>query len=231
MPILSVIRSITRGYSPAESAVFDRFAPTIGEPLWAIAMDALAPQLRPGLRVLDVGCGGAHFAMRLLERCPELELVGVDLSPEQIARARARTRAARFVEGDATDLRFADGEFDLVYSLGSLKHWPDRARGLHECARVLRPGGRLWVMEGDRGCRRADTRALIERWRLARALRPLAIVFFRDLVVGDSLDVDEARGLLAATPEIAGVVERPTGMPVWVIAGRRVTELSASGPS
>jgi SAM-dependent methyltransferase len=225
MGILSVLRNITNGYSPAESALFDRFAANIATPLWAFAADRLAPLIAPGMRILDVGCGGGQFALRLAERWPEIEIVGVDLSPQQVARARARlgTSDARvsFVQGNAIELPFADGEFDLVYSLGSIKHWPDRERGLSECSRVLKPEGRLWIMEGDRGCRLEDTRALISTWNVPSPLRPLATSFFRNKVVGQSLDVDEARAMLDRIPTIQGSVERGAGLPIWVIAGAR----------
>jgi SAM-dependent methyltransferase len=225
MGILSVLRNITSGYSPAESLIFDRFAANIATPLWAFSIDQLAPLIAPGMRLLDVGCGGGQFALRLAERFPEVDIVGVDLSPEQIARARSRVGAldqrVSFLEGNAVDLPFADGEFDLVYSLGSIKHWPERERGLHECARVLRIGGRLWVMEGDRGCRLEDVQALIATWNVPSPLRPLAVSFFRNVVAGHSLDVDEARAMLSKVTTLEGSVERGVGLPVWVIAGTR----------
>jgi ubiquinone/menaquinone biosynthesis C-methylase UbiE len=225
MGILSVLKNITHGYSPAESAIFDRFAAAIATPLWTFSIDHIAPQVLPGMRLLDVGCGGGQFAIQLAQRFPEVRIVGVDLSPEQIGRAQSRVDALRervsFVEGNAIDLPFADAEFDLVYSLGSIKHWPERGRGLAECARVLVPGGHLWLIEGDRGCRIEDVRALISTWNLPRPLHPLAISFFRNVVAGNSLDVDEARTLVASISTIEGSVERGEGLPLWMITGKR----------
>jgi SAM-dependent methyltransferase len=227
MGILSVLRNVTNGYSPTESLIFDRFAATVATPLWAFALDSLAPQIAAKMRVLDVGCGGGQFPLRLAERFPEIEIVGLDLSREQITRARRRlgtlARRVTFIEGNAIDLPFADGEFDLVYSLGSIKHWPERARGLRECARVLEPGGKLWIMEGERDARIEDVRALISTWNVPSPLQPLAVSFFRKKVAGGSLDVDEARAMLATIPMIEGSVERGAGLPVWAIAGQRIS--------
>lgn len=226
MSVVSVLKNITNRYSPAESALFDRFAARIATPLWDFSMDQIARTVSPGMRILDVGCGGGQFALRLAQRFPDVQIVGVDLSPEQIARAQKRvgtlSERVSFVEGSAVDLPFADAEFDLVYSLGSIKHWPDRARGLRECARVLNEGGRLWVMEGDRGCRIEDVRALISTWKVPPPLHPLAIAFFRDVVAGNSLDVDEARAMVASIAMIEGSVERGVGLPMWLITGVRV---------
>lgn len=226
MGIFSALQNVTNGYSPMESLVFDRLAKIMGGPLHDYAMTELAAIVQPGMRVLDVGCGGGHLAIRLAERFPELRIVGVDLSPEQIGRAQARTASLRdrltFLEANAIDLPFADLEFDLVYSLGSIKHWTEQARGLHECARVLRPGGRLWVIEGDRGCHPRDVRTLISAWNVPAPLDRLAASFFRNVVAGYSLDVDEARSLLATIDTIEGSVERGPGLPIWLIEATRV---------
>lgn len=230
MGIFSTLESVTNGYSPLESLAFDRLAKIIGGPLHDHAMAELSAIVRPGMRVLDVGCGGGHLAIRLAERFPELHIVGVDLSAEQIGRAQARSTALRdrltFLEANALDLPFADLEFDLVYSLGSIKHWPDQARGLHECARVLRPGGHLWVIEGDRGCRPRDARTLVSQWHIPAPLDLLAASLFRNVVAGSSLDVDEARSLLASIETLQGSVSRAPELPIWVIAGTRLAPIS-----
>ncbi|MBN1209162.1 MAG: class I SAM-dependent methyltransferase [Myxococcaceae bacterium] len=225
MGIFSVLKNVTNGYSPVESFAFDRFAENIAAPLHDFAMTRIAAMVRPSTRVLDVGCGGGQFALRLAGRFPSIRIVGLDNSPEQIARARSRGASLRdrvsFVEGTAIDLPFDEAEFDLVYSLGSIKHWPERERGLRECARVLTPGGRLWVLEGDRGCRLEDVHALVSTWNIPALLRPVATAFFRNVVAGQSLDLDEARALLTAIPSFEGSVERGAGLPVWLLAGSR----------
>jgi SAM-dependent methyltransferase len=90
--------------------------------------------LRPGMRVLDVGCG--TVGLRALE--PELEITGVDLYPRP-------TYPGPFLQADVTaGLPYADGEFDLVYSSSVVEHVP-RARRAAFAAEVRRVGRGLYV--------------------------------------------------------------------------------------
>jgi ubiquinone/menaquinone biosynthesis C-methylase UbiE len=101
--------------------------------------------------LLDVGCGGGQSAIRLKELYPYLQLTGIDLSPDQIKRARQRTQqkelTIKFEVADAQSLPYPDASFDIVYSFGSAKHWPDPLMGFGECWRVLKPGGELLVAD------------------------------------------------------------------------------------
>ena len=76
--------------------------------------------------VLDVGCGGGQSVIRMKERYPHLRLVGIDLSADQIARARRRAQrrgyVLQFEVADAQALAFPDASFDVVFSFGSAKH-------------------------------------------------------------------------------------------------------------
>lgn len=106
---------------------------------------------RPGAgeRVLDVGCGcGLDVFVASLLVGPAGRAVGIDLTPEMVARAGAGAAAwglpnVVFETADVESLPFADGVFDLVISNGALNLTPDKDRAFREIARVLRPGGRL----------------------------------------------------------------------------------------
>jgi ubiquinone/menaquinone biosynthesis C-methylase UbiE len=112
-------------------------------------VDVLAEKKERSL--LDVGCGGGQSAIRLKELYPYLQLTGIDLSPDQITRARQRAQQKRlaleFEVADAQSLPYPDASFDIVYSFGSAKHWPDPLMGFGECWRVLKPGGELLVAD------------------------------------------------------------------------------------
>jgi ubiquinone/menaquinone biosynthesis C-methylase UbiE len=222
--MVAVLRDFTARYHPVESWLYDRVvAPAVLT--FAPAFEArLAARARAGGEVLEVGSGGGQLAAWAAGRHPNVRWTGLDLSPEQVARARRRARAwadrVRFVEGSALDLPFADGSFDAVISVASIKHWPDPARGLGECARVLRSGGLLLVAEADRGCRHEDARSFVTRWAVPPPARALALAFFRTFVAGRSLDLDEARALLASLP-VDGTVERVPGTPALLISGTR----------
>jgi ubiquinone/menaquinone biosynthesis C-methylase UbiE len=101
-------------------------------------------------RVLDVGCGTGYLLRSLARRYPDAErLCGVDAAPQMIETARAFGADDRlsFAVGVAEELAHPDGSFDLVVSTTSFDHWTDQQAGLVECARVLRPGGHLVLVD------------------------------------------------------------------------------------
>lgn len=109
---------------------------------------AAATGLRRGGRGLDVACGSGKLSLELLRRAgPEGEVVGLDFSAAMLGVAARRARGPRYVQGDALNLPFEDGEFDAATIAFGLRNLADPQRGLEEMRRVLRPGGRLVVLE------------------------------------------------------------------------------------
>jgi ubiquinone/menaquinone biosynthesis C-methylase UbiE len=103
-----------------------------------------------GQRCIDVGCGGGRYsiAMALLGA---REVVGVDVGREGLSDARRRAAAlgmahVTFEEASALELPFADGSFDFACCSGVLHHTRSVERGLRELHRVLRPGGRCYLL-------------------------------------------------------------------------------------
>jgi SAM-dependent methyltransferase len=125
--------------------IWSRFA---GE----IFLDWLALPL--GLRWIDIGCGSGAFTELLVERCSPVEVQGIDPSEGQLAFARARpaSRLAKFQQGDAMALPFADSSFDAAVMALVLVFVPDPAKGVSEMVRVVAPGGAvvtyMWDMLG-----------------------------------------------------------------------------------
>lgn len=222
---MSVLLDPTARYGALESFVYDRcIAPAVIDMADRVEEKLLA-RLPTGARVLEVGSGGGQLAVRLAEKRSDLSIVGLDLSPEQVARAsdRARSLAARvrFVEGSAMALPFDDGTFDAVLSVASIKHWPDPEQGLRECTRVLRAGGALAVIEADRGCAMRDAQAFVGKWRIPALLRPAALVGFRTFVAGNAFDLDEMRAMVPALGPGEWKVERIEQTPGLVMYGFR----------
>src|ERR687883_1475675 len=113
----------------------------------------LAPHLRPGLDVLDVGCGPGTITVDLAGRVAPGRVLGLDVSPAPLdeARALARSRgvAVAFEVGDVYALEAADDSFDVVHAHQVLQHLTDPVAALREMARVCRPGGLLAVRDVD----------------------------------------------------------------------------------
>lgn len=103
-----------------------------------IAFGAVA-ETRPA-RVLDVGCGPGDLTERFVKEVGA-DVKAIDVSPRMVELSRARGIDAQVA--DAEQLPFADGEFDCVFAGWVLYHVPNLDQAIAECARVLRPGGRL----------------------------------------------------------------------------------------
>ena len=120
--------------------------------LWKDAMmDWLAP--RPGQRLLDVAGGTGDVAFRFLKRAPGTNAVVCDLTEPMLIEGRKRAEAeslARnldWVVGDAMNLPFADNSFDVYTISFGIRNVTKIDEALSEAYRVLRPGGRLMVLE------------------------------------------------------------------------------------
>ncbi len=113
---------------------------------WAMAGGQTPVSLSENAQILDVGCGVGGSTLYLAQRFGASG-IGITLSPVQAARAKERAQLAGisdrtdFQVADALNLPFIDNSFDLVWSLESGEHMPDKRKFLQECYRVLKPGG------------------------------------------------------------------------------------------
>jgi demethylmenaquinone methyltransferase/2-methoxy-6-polyprenyl-1,4-benzoquinol methylase len=106
--------------------------------------------LRPGSRALDVATGTGDLAIALAQRLAgQGEVVGVDFSERmlELARAKASGMPIRFLPANALTLPFGEDEFDAATVGFGARNFSDLERGLREMVRVVRPGGRVVVLE------------------------------------------------------------------------------------
>ena len=99
----------------------------------------------PGDRVLDTCCGTGDLAIACLAEGGEV--TGLDFSERMLERARAKSNQVEWMQGDALALPFEDGSFDAATVGFGVRNLEDLDRGLAELRRVLRPGGRLAILE------------------------------------------------------------------------------------
>ena len=103
-----------------------------------------------GGTVVDVGTGPGRVPVLLAKRRADLTVIGVDPSADMLERARRRAGGlskVQFIETGAESLPLADSSVDAVLSSLSSHHWADRSAALTEQVRVLKPGGRFWLLD------------------------------------------------------------------------------------
>ncbi|MFN2629826.1 MAG: class I SAM-dependent methyltransferase [Gaiellaceae bacterium] len=146
---------VETGRLPAEGVrrMFDRIAPVYDAMNHAMTAGldrrwrrlTAGAAVRPGDRVLDACCGTGDLAIAALPLAREV--VGVDFSERMLERARRKAPSIRWLQGDVLALPFDDASFDAVTVGFGIRNVEDLERGLAELGRVLRPGGRLAVLE------------------------------------------------------------------------------------
>ena len=145
----------------------------------------LLDEVRPGERVLDLGCGAGRFLTAL--RDAGADPVGAEIAEAAAERARRTGVEVRLVEPDGT-LPFGHGEFDLVWCSEVLEHIPDVAHTLNEVRRVLKRNGRL-LLTVPRNTRLRAFLRFETRLRPARPARAL----LHPPITGDDARRDRVR--------------------------------------
>lgn len=172
----------------------------------------LLEHLRPGQRVLDVGCGPGTITAEIAGLVAPGEVIGVDASEEVLERAR-RHAAESGVEvtyqvADAFALPFADDSFDVVHAHQVLQHVPDPVAMIREMRRVARPGGVVALREGDYGALTwFPPSEGLEEWRH----------LYHDVSAANGVEADAGRHVLSWALAAGFSEVRPTAS-VWCFA-------------
>jgi len=108
--------------------------------------------LKPGARILDVGCGFGGAISQINDHFTGLDLVGLNIDSRQIKRAEKRVQGNKgnkvsFVEGNACQMPFADRSFDHLIAIECAFHFESRLEFFKEAKRILRPGGKCVVSD------------------------------------------------------------------------------------
>ena len=114
-------------------------------------------ELAPDDKVLDCGCGGGANIRRLLKKCPQGIVKGIDYSPVSVEKTKKVNETAiadgrcAVLQGSVADMMFADNWFDAVTAFETVYFWPDLPRCFREVWRVLKPGGTFFICNESNG--------------------------------------------------------------------------------
>ncbi|HTQ33887.1 MAG TPA: class I SAM-dependent methyltransferase [Stellaceae bacterium] len=155
MPSVDIVKQNVAAHWGRRAAHFDTdFGHSIHTPEERAAWDrvfGLALGGRERLVALDIGCGTGFLSLELAARGHDV--TGIDFAPEMLALAKDKAAKAgaaiRFEHADAENLPFGDASFDLVITRHVLWTLPHPEAAIGEWIRVLRPGGRLAVIDGQ----------------------------------------------------------------------------------
>lgn len=173
----------------------------------------LLEHLRPGMRLLDVGCGPGTITVDLAARVAPGAVVGVDRARDVIAQAtQSLSQGApgnvEFSAKDVYSLGFDGQSFDVVHAHQVLQHLTDPVAALVEMRRVLRPGGILAVRDSDYGgFVWAPSDPLLDRW----------MGLYHEVCNRNGADADAGRRLLGWA-QAAGFTEITPSSSTWTFA-------------
>jgi demethylmenaquinone methyltransferase/2-methoxy-6-polyprenyl-1,4-benzoquinol methylase len=152
---MTEVERVESGSLPADGVrrMFDRIAPVYDamNRVMTAGLDrrwrriTVEEAVRPGDRTLDACCGTGDLA--IAARAAGADVVGLDFSGPMLDRARRKAPEIEFVQGDMLALPFADGSFDSVTVGFGVRNVEDLEAGLRELRRVLKPGGRVGILE------------------------------------------------------------------------------------
>lgn len=150
----------------------------------------LVPHLRPGIELLDVGCGPGTITADFARRVAPGRVVGIDRSPGIVDDARAGSAEANadYAVGDVYALEFADDSFDVVHAHQVLQHLTDPVAALREMGRVCRPSGVVAARDSDYGAKTwFPASPWLDRW----------LDMYRRVARGNGAEPDGGRHILS----------------------------------
>jgi ubiquinone/menaquinone biosynthesis C-methylase UbiE len=144
MPELTDYKNLLKryaSYAPSYDRKWGRYSmATLNRALEAIAVEG-------NTSLIDVACGTGLFARMLRQHRPHLSITGIDISPEMLGKARQRMPDVRWRIGRAEALPVDSGEFDVLTCTNAFHLVQDARAALLEFQRVLRPGGRVVIVD------------------------------------------------------------------------------------
>ena len=169
----------------------------------------LEPHLRPGQRLLDVGCGPGTITAEFAERvAPGGEVLGIDIGDDVIAQAAERFPDVRFEVQDLYGLDSPDDSWDVVHAHQVLQHVSDPVAALREMRRVVKPGGLVAVRDADYAAMHWSPQVPeLDRWQ----------DIYRAVAYDNDAEPDAGRWLVGWARE-AGFTDITPNVSTWLFA-------------
>ena len=192
--------------SEASYRIDDAWSRAILLPRTADFATLFTPHLRPGMRLLDCGCGPGSITLGLAQRVAPGEAIGIDIRPDAVDQARSLATErgianATFEVGSVYQLPYPDASFDAAYASALLQHLTSPVDALREIRRFLKPGGFVGIADGSSPLRlRYPTNPALEAYdglrtrQRARDARPTIALQLRALLRDAGFTRTEATG-------------------------------------
>jgi ubiquinone/menaquinone biosynthesis C-methylase UbiE len=154
------------------ASLYEKATRLVREVYYAQVAEEVVSSFKAGT-ILDLGTGPGYLPIEVVKRSPSIKCDGIDLSRKLIEMARVNASKAgvadrlNFEVGNAANLRFGDGSYDMVISTGMLHMLRDPVKVLRECYRVLRPGGEAWIYDPAGVSSQMDRK----KWKASLTLR------------------------------------------------------------
>ncbi|MCC6575246.1 MAG: class I SAM-dependent methyltransferase [Planctomycetes bacterium] len=157
---------------------------------------AVAEHVTPGARVLEAGCGKGRFLAALLQKFPDIQCTGADISAALLKRLPSGITA---VEGGIERLPLPDGAFDVAFSVEAIEHATNWTAAVSQLARVTKPGGRVIIIDKQLAAWGRFETPIWERWPEREEMTAMLAKFCDDVRADDvGYDGQPADGLMLA---------------------------------
>jgi ubiquinone/menaquinone biosynthesis C-methylase UbiE len=221
-PASSEPHDATTGQDEADIYTHGHHESVLRSHTWRTAENSagyLLGHLKPGLALLDVGCGPGTITLDLASRVAPGQVLGLDrdagvLEGAERLRSKRGVENVRFTTGDVYGLEIESGSFDVVHAHQVLQHLADPVKALGEMRRVLRPAGVLAVRDSDYGAKIWGPQdALLDRW----------MALYHEVTRANRAEADAGRYLPGWVRE-AGFVDIRVSSSTWTFADPETTK-------
>ena len=122
----------------------DGFEGKLSEKFYTLVTENV--ELSDGMDVLEMGCGTGTILYRLSQKC-RINGYGIDTEEKMLEQARKKCPDMQILLAPCDAVPYEDGKFDVIAACMAYHHFPDRKAFARECARLLKPGGRLYIAD------------------------------------------------------------------------------------